>query len=237
MGGLISNDTTICDNEETFEIEYEGGEVGYTYSWSPATGLSATNIPNPEFTVAQQGNFTYVVTVTDTFGCSKKDTIDIEVKDAGDIPMIIRNGDSLSSNIDMFAYIWLINDSIAVEFFNQKSIKINKPGTYILAGVNDNICGVVSDELVVDKLSIAEKTSSNITLYPNPAQDQITFELDNISAINSVEVYNSKGTLVNVKTTYTNNKGNVNIDNLSAGMYYIKLITNKKVYNGTFIKL
>lgn len=74
-------------------------------------------------------------------------------------------------------------------------------------------------------------------LYLNQAQDQITFELDNISAINSIWVYNSKGTLVNVKTTYANSKGNINIDNLSAGMYYIKLITKKKVYNGTFIKL
>ncbi|MCB9231448.1 MAG: T9SS type A sorting domain-containing protein [Bacteroidia bacterium] len=52
--------------------------TGYTYSWSPATSLSATNIAQP--TACPTGNSQYVVTVSQTStGCSQKDTMDLTV--------------------------------------------------------------------------------------------------------------------------------------------------------------
>ncbi|MHC1731146.1 MAG: PKD-like domain-containing protein [Bacteroidales bacterium] len=59
-----------------------GGEElaagGYTWSWAPSTGLSATNIPNP---VAKPASTTtYTVTVTDANGCTAVNTITIEVR-------------------------------------------------------------------------------------------------------------------------------------------------------------
>ena len=56
--------------------ELAGG--GYTWSWAPSTGLSATNIPNP---VAKPASTTtYTVTVTDANGCTAVNTITIEVR-------------------------------------------------------------------------------------------------------------------------------------------------------------
>jgi len=62
--------------------------VGYTYSWSPATGLSSTSVSNP--TANPSTTTTYTVTVTNTAnGCTATDQIvvtvntDVPLADAG----------------------------------------------------------------------------------------------------------------------------------------------------------
>lgn len=46
----------------------------YTYSWSPATYLSNTAIPDPIATISIPGTYSYVLTLTNTDGCVKLDT-------------------------------------------------------------------------------------------------------------------------------------------------------------------
>lgn len=55
-----------------------GNSTDYTYSWSPANGLSCINCPNP--TAQPSETTTYIVTVKDTTGCSGADTVLITVK-------------------------------------------------------------------------------------------------------------------------------------------------------------
>ncbi|MEZ4986131.1 MAG: PKD domain-containing protein [Saprospiraceae bacterium] len=50
-------------------LQHSGDVAGYTFSWSPTTGLSDSTIPNPSFTFS--GAIDYVVTITDPItGCS-----------------------------------------------------------------------------------------------------------------------------------------------------------------------
>ena len=46
---------------------------GVTYSWSPSTGLSATNVGNP--TAFNTSSTTYTVTVMDGNGCTDTDDV------------------------------------------------------------------------------------------------------------------------------------------------------------------
>ncbi|MDI1306423.1 MAG: T9SS type A sorting domain-containing protein [bacterium] len=57
-----------------------GASGGVSYSWSPATGLSATNIANPVATPAT--TTTYTVTVTGANGCTKTDSVIVTVDKA-----------------------------------------------------------------------------------------------------------------------------------------------------------
>jgi gliding motility-associated-like protein len=70
---FAGNDTSIVIGQP-LQLQATGGA---SYRWSPAAGLSSSNVSNP---VATLGNdATYIVTVSSPEGCSARDTINIKV--------------------------------------------------------------------------------------------------------------------------------------------------------------
>lgn len=68
-------DNNICPREQV--IIGSPGEAGYTYSWTPSTGLTD---PNSSQTTASPTESTrYILKVTNHFGCESKDTVYISV--------------------------------------------------------------------------------------------------------------------------------------------------------------
>jgi len=53
------------------------GTAPFTYSWSPAAGLSCTDCPNPVCTATT--NTTYTLTITDDDGCTDSDNVNVTV--------------------------------------------------------------------------------------------------------------------------------------------------------------
>ena len=82
------------------------------YSWSPAAGLSATNIYNP--TANPSGNTVYWVTGTSAFGCNSSDSVRVRVALPISVKLIPLDGDICAGNAINFTatgasgYQWLI---------------------------------------------------------------------------------------------------------------------------------
>ena len=70
---------TLCKTE-TKEISVREHAKDSIYSWSPATYLNDPNIPNPTISNPNT-SITYIVTITDTMGCARYDTVKIIVPD------------------------------------------------------------------------------------------------------------------------------------------------------------
>ncbi|MFH1321661.1 MAG: choice-of-anchor L domain-containing protein, partial [Bacteroidota bacterium] len=70
-------DTTICSGESTVIGGTPTGNPGSAYSWSPATDLDDPALANP--TTTTSSTITYIVTVTDAYGCLDSDSIAITV--------------------------------------------------------------------------------------------------------------------------------------------------------------
>jgi len=147
----ISDTDTICIGNTT-QLQSSGG---ISYSWSPATGLSNPNIPNP---VAQPMVSTiYVVTVQNPDGCVLKDSVYIQVDnpsqtDAGPDTLICL-GDQIQLNVvGATHFTWT-----PPTYLNNPNISnpICKPETdiqYIIAG--KNACGFSYDTLQINVKTI-----------------------------------------------------------------------------------
>lgn len=89
-----SNSTATGTSSSRVNMIFNAGSAigsGLTYSWSPATGLSATNIANPVLSVASPGLQTYTLTVTNGDGCSRNYTVDITGTALPSAPTIASN--------------------------------------------------------------------------------------------------------------------------------------------------
>lgn len=92
---IITSDTSACDNS-TLQLE---STPGGTYSWTPATGLSSTNISNPLVSISN--DITYYLTVSNSDGCTNNDSIQIVVNDLPEIltnDTIVCDGSTLQLN-------------------------------------------------------------------------------------------------------------------------------------------
>ena len=66
----------------TLTSTISGGTPGYSYSWSPSTGLNNPNIANP--VASPTVTTTYVLTITDSRGCTRSLGITINVRPLSD---------------------------------------------------------------------------------------------------------------------------------------------------------
>ncbi|GAA4891859.1 hypothetical protein GCM10023311_15340 [Flaviramulus aquimarinus] len=102
------------------------------------------------------------------------------------------------------------------------SISANSNVLAIGAVANNSWSGQVKVYNLSTLLSIDEFTVSQLSLYPNPANNQFTIQLSNNLQLQNVNIYNSLGQfLISDKNRI------LKINNLSPGMYFVEIETNK----------
>lgn len=80
--------------------------------------------------------------------------------------------------------------------------------------------------------------NTGITVYPNPAQDFIKFSIpgaDN-SAARKTELYSLDGKLVLKQNAGTLSTGQINLQNIPAGTYLLRISSGDKIYTGKVLK-
>lgn len=148
-------DTIICEGQSTQITSYTNVPSGTSYSWSPATGLSSTTIPNPTVTTPPAGVNQYIVDFTSP-GCVVQDTVTIIVlgapsPDAGNDALICEGA---SVNLGYTAepgvtYFW-VNETTGDTIGNASTITVTPDvtTTYQLIAVAGD-CSSVSDFVTV----------------------------------------------------------------------------------------
>ena len=136
-------------------------EGGYQYNWTPAEGLSATNIPNP--LASPEVNTTYIVEIT--YGCDKTifDTISIFIVndslpvDIGPLDTFVCENSILvldATTIGATDYIWSNAES-------QPIIGVDQAGVYNVIATNGNC--VSSDQILVNFINLPQVEIGNDT--------------------------------------------------------------------------
>jgi trimeric autotransporter adhesin len=92
---------------------------------------------------------------------------------------------------------------------------------------------IVEFELVsTNKLS---SVTNPFDIYPNPAKNQIRIISANNDIIGTIGIFNIGGQLLK-EVTVPGNDTSINLENLAAGIYFIRISNNKKVYTQKFTK-
>ena len=89
---------------------------------------------------------------------------------------------------------------------------------------------IVNNDILTDIENERNQQPQGIVYaYPNPASNFISI---NAEGVGSLELYNAIGSLV----LKNSNKENINIENLTNGVYYYQFITDSKTFSGSFVK-
>ncbi|WP_177176613.1 T9SS type A sorting domain-containing protein [Hyunsoonleella jejuensis] len=135
------------------------------------------------------------------------------------------------------AYLKIENDfnstksSDTEDTFTTNTIEFTASGSFVVIYVRSLNSIDSSNEVFIDnielyetaQLSTEDKLASKFRIYPNPAKDILTIESNNIQ-VESVRIFSLLG-----KEVFRQNgliSREVNISNLSSGMYILKIATN-----------
>ncbi|MBX3163289.1 MAG: T9SS type A sorting domain-containing protein [Bacteroidetes bacterium] len=203
-----------------------------TYTWS--ANANSSNAPVIVVTPAQSG--LYVVSATAANGCMTSSSQSITVHTPANITATTPkpNGICAGETVNLTAqgavtYTWNSNSGI----FAGSSIEVSPEITtnYMITATDANGCISLGNiQQKVDAcVGITElgAVSDELSVYPNPANSQITVELNN-GAEKTVELFDLTGRVVLSGTT-NNDKINLNIESLQNGVYFVKVKSNNTV--------
>jgi len=139
---------------------------------------------------------------------------------------------------------WYENDGDG-NFGPQQIITTNADGVRSVDAADldgDGDMDVLSASYVDDKiawyenftiLGLAEQNESTLLIYPNPSKELIFIRLQN-EVITKIELYNLLGQKIQ---TFVNNVENINIANLQAGIYLLKIHAENRTITKKIIKM
>lgn len=136
---LTSSDTALCEGQTAgLSVDVVGGNSGFTFKWSPASGLSDTS--GADVSASPLVSTTYLVTATSSIGCTGLDSVAVVIH-ALSLPLLsvadslICSGDSTSICISnsFTSYQWNTGDTSAC-------VMAKNAGGYIVTVTDANQC-------------------------------------------------------------------------------------------------
>jgi len=131
-------DTSVCPG---FGVTLQAAPTaGLSFVWTPATGLSATNIPNP--VAAPVLPVTYHVTATDAFGCQGTDSVHVSIRPVPEVTVttsadsVCKAGTAVLTASGAFDYQWLPGGSLS----NTLTVHPLENTVYTVIGTNSSGC-------------------------------------------------------------------------------------------------
>lgn len=167
------SDITICINQNA-QLNAIGDATVVSYLWTPSTGISNANIPNPTATPSDTTN--YIVLVKDNTGCENTDTIKVIV-----VPMIPPNvisnfdskticfGDSVelkasSSGVTGYSWVSESNQTDTLSITSNLTVTPAEATNFIVT-VTNGIC-YNKDTVSIDIDSLVVTATGDATICP-----------------------------------------------------------------------
>jgi len=211
------------------KVEATGGMPPYFYELLNNTGVVLATGQNAIFSDLSEGS--YIVRVFDAAGCFTVLNVDILKEDID--TTIKRNGDDLMASLEADSYQWFnAQTQTKIEGATSKSFKVTETGSYRVEmtisstskSAKRGIQVYSSPTYQVAELGLAEENFEVLQVYPNPASKMVV--LPNKVRNLKYKIYNVLGKEVKYGSVLNQN---LNIEELSSGIYYLKIKDFKTV--------
>lgn len=203
--------------------------LGYnSYTWS--TGETEKNIE-----IWEPG--LYKVTCVTDEGCTNEEEIEITEIPKPKKPEVQWDGVLLSSSIAK-GYQWYM-DYKKVNGATQKTYKPVADGYYQVVITSDNGCENFSDGVDVSVTSVSDEQSDQyVSIIPNPNTGIFRIIIYNTMGDAVIQISDVPGNSIYMENAKVNSnifEKEINLGNISSGVYFIKIISRNKSYFRNFI--
>ena len=210
------------------------------YNWNFGDGTPIVNSPNPSHTFVGDGPFDVTLSVTlegwTLSPCNSVQEHNIPVDPVGGFAY-----DQITSQVNFYdsskfadAYLWEFSDNTISTLVNPIHY-FTEVGKFEVCQYVSNVCGsdTICDSITINVVGIPEDVIESLHIYPNPANDVITIDLNDHNLDNlSIELYDVSGRLVKQSQLNASiNNQTINVGDLAEGSYYMRI--NADEYEGS----
>ncbi|MFB9079724.1 T9SS type A sorting domain-containing protein [Flavobacterium procerum] len=224
ISGSQTNVSCYGASDGSITISASGGDGNFTYAWSPSGGTGATA------SGLKAGNYTVIV--TDKNGVFAKQSFTITEPAMLDSSVTV-GSDKLTANQSGAIYQWIECPASLLVGETNQSFKPKKAGSYKVL-VSTDKCNVFSECVNFNNLNTPSfEQGLKFKLYPNPSSKVITIRSDYDADFKFI---NALGETVKTVKVLADTNNEIDIENLSSGIYFICEIKEGKLISHKFIK-
>jgi hypothetical protein len=234
QSSAVSDVACNGDQDGAIDVSISGGTANLAYSWSNgATTEDLSGLSGGTYTVTiTDGSCTY----EDTYTVEEPEALEPEVSSITDETSAGNDGAiniNTTGGVSPYTFVW--QDENGNQVSTDEDPTGLTAGIYSVTVTDGNGCEAILTGIEVDKVvgtsSVDFPGSWNV--YPNPARESLSLELELNSAANtSIRMYNSNGLLMNIYNEGFARKfrKNINLDNYPAGVYLMEVVLDDARY-------
>ncbi len=217
---------TFCDGDSVILTASTGND--FTYQWL----LDGVYTGDTSSAITVNSNGLYHVEITNSCGTSASVAVQVIVHSAPVLPQISLVSDSLICT-PALTYQWYLNNQ-PIAGANTPYFIPSQNGDYTVSITDSNGCSSIS--LVYTMTTVGLQTNSAVikmSLFPNPFKDVLYVSHPENT---TVDLFSADGRLVYSSYFSQKQLSAIATENLSKGVYYLRLSTNNETVTGKVIK-
>jgi PKD repeat protein len=230
--------TEACTEQEIIFTDLSNGATTWDWQFGDGAQPANANTQGPHsVTYSTSGPKTVSLTINNSVNTTKSDYISIEAQPMAEF-QYDQNGNIvqfINTSQNAASYLWDFGDGNTSTLENPLHT-YTQNGTYNVVLLSSNIlCGDNSfgESIVVNSVSVEQRANNEFSLYPNPGNGLLFLNLNNISTIEEINLYNVQGKKLHAfEAGEIGNQHQLDLRFLSLdpGIYFLKIRTDDQNY-------
>jgi hypothetical protein len=216
----IAGSASVCFGQPfTYSVPPTPGATSYT--WLLPTGWTGSSTSNSITAIASASGIV-TVTADNTCGSSPQATKSVTVNPTP-TPSITQSGLVLSTAPGQGNYQWYLNGSPIFGGTGNTYTATSNGAYYVRVFSNPGNCNDTSNTIIVTQVGIEEAIAKKLTIYPLPNDGRFSIQFNDNLQPGDLKITNLLGAEVKAKTTYRDQKIEVELKDKIPGIYFLSI--------------